>query len=202
MARQSFTWGAEPDNGNQFDSTTELTLGVEFTVDGDRDCLGVKFRVPGTLPTAPIPAFVSIWDTGPTILAFKDFTWSSLSGDEGTDVEVDFDTPLALTDGTVYRAALQSFERFVNTAGWAWPFVDEGGVLTATANNGVLAVTYGYPNLVSGAGSNYFVSPIVEVDDLVEPDGAGRPTVSTTRGWFVTDSTKSGPITSATRRGP
>lgn len=200
MARQSFTWGAEPDNTDQIDVTTELTLGVEFTVDGDRDCLGVKFRAPLTLPVLPSPAFVSIWDTGPTILAFQSFTWSEQ--DAGEDVEIDFDEPLALTDGTVYRAALQSYERFVNTAGWAWPFVDSGGVLTATANNGVLAVTYGYPNLVSGAGSNYFVSPIVEVDDPVEPDGAGQPLTSATRGWPIAGSTEFWPITSSTRRGP
>jgi len=204
VARQSFTWGAEPDNGNNFDLTTQLTLGLEFTVDGTRDCVGVKFRVTATLPTGPSPAFVAVWDVldHDEPLASAAFDWSDYSDDVGTDVEVDFDTPVTLTDGAVYRVSLQSFERFVTTPGWAWPFEDEGGVLTATATNGVLAVTFAYPDLTSGAANNYFVSPIVEIDDPVEPDGAGLPSVSSTKGWLTSDSTQLGPITSSTRRGP
>ena len=203
MARQSFTWGAEPDNGDQFDVTSPLTLGVEFTASEAVPAIGTGFIVPGTLPTGPSPAYVSLWDSDDPVtpLAVGQFEWSDYTGMGGEYVEVDYDEPFDLAVGVEYRAAVQSFERFVNTLAWAFPFVDSGGILTGLG--GVLRYPeYGFPNLAAPGGANYFVTPVLLVDDPVEPDGAGPPSVSSTKGWLTSDSTQLGPITSSTRRGP
>lgn len=174
MAEQVLDWGPGFPASQNNDTTTELSLGTRFTVSQSAPALGVQIQIPTTLPTGPNPAFVSIWDTGPNILAFQAFEWADFTGDEGTEQIVYFvdDDNISghlpdadLAPATTYVAVVQTFERWAGTV--AYPFPITTGVITAGASNGWVLVGYGYPANLSGAGYSFGVSPVIQVADTI-----------------------------------
>lgn len=157
----TFNWSA-PTQPNNFDSTTELSLGVKFTCSVAAQCTGVNIWIPSTLPSGPSPAFVSVWPgAGGAPLAVGQFEWSDFAGMEGTFQDVPFTDPaFTLSIGVEYMAVVQTFERWGGTPSYPWP--ETVGALTAVSDNGWVLVGYGFPNTESGANFNFSVSPIVE----------------------------------------
>jgi hypothetical protein len=179
MAEQVLDWGLGFPASQNNDTTTELSLGTRFTLSQSAPVVGVQVQVPTTLPSGPTPAFVSIWDTGPNILAFQSFDWSDFLGAEGTeqivyfvdDNGVDGQLPAGdLASGTTYVAVVQTFERWAGTTGYGFPITT--GIITAGAANGWVLVGYGYPATQSGAGFSFGVSPVMDVAESQPMDPA------------------------------
>lgn len=185
MAEQVLDWGPGFPASQNNDTTTELSLGTRFTLSQGAPVVGVQVQVPTTLPTGPSPAFVSIWDTGPNILAFQSFDWSDFTGQEGTeqtvyfvdDNGIDGQLPAGdLASGTTYVAAVQTFERWAGTTGYGFPITT--GIITAGAANGWVLVGYGYPATQSGAGFSFGVSPVMDVAEMQPVDPADETDVA------------------------
>jgi hypothetical protein len=179
----TFNWSA-PTQPNNFDSTTQLSLGLKFTSSAAVNCTGVQIWVPSTLPSGPSPAFVSIWPgAGGAPLAVGQFEWSALAGDVGTFVDIPFTDPAVLLSiGVEYMVVVQTFERWGGTPSFSFPTTV--GPLTAVADNGWVLVGFGFPNTQSGSDFNFALSPIIE-DNAVDIAAATTATATITAGMAL-----------------
>lgn len=147
------------------DDGTAYNLGSTFTLDEDRPIVGVRWRVPLTLP-ATNPTF-TLWDRDTfALLALIEVDRTLLT--PGADYEATFPAPYAGVAGVVYVAAVHT-TRYTATPNYAWPATSVLGTTTMPAGeNGRFAFTAtadNFPGSVSGNASAYHVSPLVEVAD-------------------------------------
>ena len=163
MADQYLDWGV-PGDTDRLDVTTELSLGIRFTISANRPCRGVRFYVAATRPTLPSPAYVSIWNIEDEVtpLAVGEFEWEDLTPDGWAIVPLD-GGPIDLVTTETYVAAYQTYEHWAGTLGYSFPQTD--GIITALSPNGYLRVPteFGYPNFVSPSSASYLVSPVMVV---------------------------------------
>jgi len=159
MADQFFDWGAP---GGQFlDTTTELSLGSRFSVSSLAPCRGIRFRIPGTLPSAPSPAFVSLWNVldPVTPLGVGAFEWAAQT--PNTWQIIALDDPVDVEPGEAYFAVYQTFELWAGTVPYTFP--ETQGLITMSSQNGWLKLGFGCPDLVSGANASFLVGPVLDV---------------------------------------
>lgn len=164
MADAFLDFGAP--GGNFTDTTTELSLATEFASAQAVPCHSIRIRIPASLPSAPSPAFVSLWNVLDLVtpLQVGAFEWATQT--PNTWVQVPLDAPEMLDPDETYFAVYQTFEHWAGTVGFTFPHTT--GILTATSPNGHLRLGYGPPNLVSGASACFLVSPVVTVPDEIE----------------------------------
>lgn len=152
MAGQTFSFGT-PATTDQADGGQLYILGVKWSSDADGSWTGVQWRIPDSMggETHYVAGFDA---TGNTLLQQKTFVAAV-----GTTQQVSFTTPIAITAGHVYSAAVLT-NHYVFTGSYTWPHTD--GHLTATT--GQLATTSAddvtYPT--TDTLTNFHVSPIVD----------------------------------------
>lgn len=185
MARAIFT-SQTPGFTDEGDGAPGLTLGTVFNTSADTECNGIWWYFPATTPGATVLARLYDEDSQ-TLLASATF---SASPTGGTWNLATFASPVTLTAGNNYVAAIWTPDRYVAT-GNLFGSAITNGTFTAVADdpggvrNGrfIVNATPAYPNGSFGA-NGYFVDvnisePVtVTIGQAVEVDTAGTATPS------------------------
>jgi hypothetical protein len=98
---------------------------------------------------------VELWSGAGSLLASANVTFNT-SGQTITYFAASVD----LTANTDYLASVLTPDRYVATTNFTWPHVD--APLTAVAANGWLQFSDVFPDVQSGNGANFHVSPVLE----------------------------------------
>jgi hypothetical protein len=151
-----FNFG-EPALTNLNDSQT-FNLGVKFRSSSAVPCVGVRWRVPDTVPSGQCK--VALWSGAGSRLASATVTYS-VSGQTITY----FAASVNLTADTDYLASILTPDRYVATTNFTWPHANSP--LTAVAANGWLQFSDEFPDVQSGNGANFHVSPVLETSPPV-----------------------------------
>jgi hypothetical protein len=167
VAEQVLDFGLGFPASQENDTTTELSLGLRFTISENAPCVGVEVLAPLILPSGPSPARAAIWDADDPsdALDIATFDWSTLTPGEWNRIYLD-GGPLALVTTKIYVASYQTYERWAGTNGYSLPLTT--GIITALSPNGYAKVglPYGYPANVNAY--TFGVSPVMDVTSAVE----------------------------------
>lgn len=108
------TWPAPPSSTDLVDGSSLYNMGLRFALVAPQACAGITWRAPDTTPDPPGGHLASVWnwDTG-VRLASKAFTPTP-----GVDQDVVFDSPLSLTTGVNYAAAVYTGHYVFHTGTW------------------------------------------------------------------------------------
>lgn len=152
------TWSAgEPTSTDLNDGTQCYNMGLVFSLVATKNCTGVRWRVPDTVATPNGTHAVAIWaDVADTRVAYKEFTPVT-----GGYQNVLFDSPVSLTSGTNYVAAVYT-NHYVLRSGSPSGFTSPSGNIVAgtgrlaSYNSGAATA----PRPPDPFSSTYYVSPI------------------------------------------
>lgn len=171
-----------PSVTNASDASPGLTLGTLFQSDIDGAISGIRWYYPATLPGAAVIGLLYAYTNEATGTELARATFASPTA--GTWNTVTFSSPVAITAGTKYVAAVFTVDRYVATSGLFASSGITNGHLTALANDDLTA-TNGkfnqsaaahYPDGHFGA-SCYFVDVLFDLNSSTNaPAGAATAT--------------------------
>jgi hypothetical protein len=152
-----------PEDPDQSDGGQHYALGIRFgspTQPGG-SCIGVDWLAPTVGPAGSQQ--VALYNLSGTQLAIS----NTFIATPGAVNRVLFVTPFVLVAGTEYIACVQTNRYAFTNVGDPFPMTSSpAGFLSAPNENGRLATTTAgvmvFPNLVSGSGSSYHITPVVE----------------------------------------
>lgn len=156
-----------PEDPDQSDGGQHYVLGMRFgspTQPGG-SCIGADWLCPTVGPAGSQQ--IALFNLSGTQLAIS----NTFIGVPGVINRVLFVTPFTLVAGTEYVIGVQTNRyAFTNTPA-PWPATSSpSGFMSAPAANGRLATTTAgvmvFPNLVSGSGSSYHLTPVVVFDNV------------------------------------
>jgi hypothetical protein len=157
---ETITWPQEPTSTNLSDGTQTYNMGIAFTLVAGKNVLGVRWRVPDAIlaPQGPDGHVASIWNASTsTRVAVK----AGFTPVPGGYQNILFDTPVALTAGVTYVAAI-----------YTRSYVFRSSTSSVTSTSGNLTVSGGRLVPYNGGGNIYpdgtsnawfYVAPIVSV---------------------------------------
>lgn len=183
----TFTW-AEPTSPDLNDSQV-FQLAVKFRISGVAVCTGIEWRVPNTPPATDCT--IGLWSAAGARLATAVATF-----DTAGLTKKYFASSVALAAATDYYASVLTPNRYVASANFVWP--NTTGILTAQADNGWLQFSDVFPDVQSGNGANFHVSPIVDADTAV---GSGLTMVAASTTGIVSAGVAHAPLTSSSGKG-
>lgn len=181
MAYEGLAWPAEPSSTDLVDPGATYNMGIRFSLVEAKNCVGVRWRVPDSVSTPPGGTHVaSIWTTtSETRIGTKDFT-PTVGGYQ----DILFDTPIALSAGTIYVAAVHTQHYVFRASGGVFPSSPSGNVVSDESRLASSDVAETYP--ASAGSALYYVSPLIETSagpTPVAPDSLsitvtlGEPTI-------------------------
>jgi hypothetical protein len=156
---ESVTWPQEPADTDNIDSGQAYNMGIRFSVTTSKNCTGIRWRVPDVISNTPPGGthVASVWaESGSNRVAFKNFTPVT-----GGYQDILFDTPIVLSSGAFYVAAVYTYHYVFRTSS-ASVSSPSGNLV---AQGGRLVAYNGGPDVYPDGsyGSWYYISPIVEV---------------------------------------
>lgn len=147
----------------------DYSLGTRFVPQVDGTITHVKWRFPSVSQVGVTGGVFAV--SGQTLLGSKLFSGVTLS----TWNQVALDTPISVTSGVTYVAAVWIPSHYNATVSYPWPKTSTGGNLIAGAANGWFSASTGslaFPAGQSGGSASYFP------DVVFEPAGGSNISLS------------------------
>lgn len=181
MANESIAWGTTPEDTDSNDGSQAYNLGREFTLTAEVPVVGVEWWVPDSLANpAGGPHAVSLWDKATTAqIAYREVTPTPGGLQQFIFDPADYDLGVVFDGGvgpTYVAAVYTNHYAFRSTGGSGAGSTSPSGTIVA---GGSVLIPYNSgaasaPMPDQSSSANFYVSPIVALEETHTTSGAAR----------------------------